>query len=101
MATKKELEALEKNINKATGAKKTAPEKKETRGRKRNGVGLATEEYPPVNTQLSRESIDYLHVMARVTGQPLYLFLDNLIKDHKKRNAETFNTAQNFISKLK
>lgn len=70
-----------------------ALETMQTSGKK--GVRL-----PRINVAFSLSNFEYVHTMARVRGESLTKFINHLIEEHRKQNADVYEKAIEFRKQM-
>ena len=99
-----ELNAVFEEMNQRQGksAHPTAsPEEAKKRAKEGNTRGVKGAKMPTINMRFKEENFEYLQVMSGLKGISATAFCNEIIEQHREKNADTFAQAQELARNIK
>ena len=99
-----ELKTVFEDVNQrqGKGAHPTAsPEEAKKRAKEGNTRGVKGAKMPTINMRFKADNFEYLQVMSGLKGISVTAFCNEIIEQHREKNAATFAQAQELARSIK
>lgn len=99
-----ELEAVRQQMQQGQGSKAhptASPEEAEKRAKAGNTRGVKGAKMPTINMRFKADNFEYLQVMSGLKGVSVTAFCNEIIEQHREKNADTFAQAQELARSIK
>ena len=105
MASKKELDAITKNVSLQAGAKRRQPtiteEEKAQRKAEGRTSGREGAKMDRINMAFTSDNFEYIKIMSKLKGQTMTQFCNWIITEHREKNEALFEQAKELGQSIK